>query len=194
MSLASSLKKLWNENGIIAVIVLIVAVYALNTLYKYFSAKSVNSSSEGAAAMSPEYKNSASEEKGAAHGATAGVDAHVGGILAAEEKPNDYAMINDVQTMAPQSGVADSSALLPKDANNQWAQLSPAGSGELKGINLLQAGYHIGIDTVGQTLRNANLQIRSEPPNPQMNVGPWNQTTISPDLMRVPLELGAGSQ
>jgi hypothetical protein len=189
MSLAS-LKKLWNENGIVAVIVLIVALYALNSLYKYFSAKSVNSTSEGAAAMAPEYKNS---EHAVADGATASAPV-VTGVQASEEKPNDYAMINEIQTMAPQSGVADASALLPKDANNQWAQLSPAGSGELKGINLLQAGYHIGIDTVGQTLRNANLQIRSEPPNPQMNVGPWNQTTISPDLMRVPLELGCGSQ
>lgn len=191
MSLAS-LKKLWNENGIVAVIVLIVALYALNSLYKYFSAKSVHTGSEGADVMAPEYKNSPSGEHGPATGATAAQVAL--GVQASEEKPNDYALINEVQTMAPQSGVADSSALLPKDANNQWAQLSPAGSGELKGINLLQAGYHIGIDTVGQTLRNANLQIRSEPPNPQMNVGPWNQTTISPDLMRVPLELGAGSQ
>jgi hypothetical protein len=84
--------------------------------------------------------------------------------------------------------------LLPKDQNSQWAQLNPAGKGDLANINLLKAGYHIGIDTIGQTLRNANLQIRSEPPNPQINVGPWNQSTIEPDFMRVPLELGAGPQ
>jgi len=58
----------------------------------------------------------------------------------------------------------------------------------------LKAGYHIGIDTIGQTLRNANLQIRSEPPNPQLYVGPWNNTTISPDFMRPPLEIGSASQ
>ena len=84
--------------------------------------------------------------------------------------------------------------LLPKDKNSQWAQLNPAGKGDLANINLLKAGYHIGIDTVGQTLRNANLQIRSEPPNPQINVGPWNLSTIEPDFMRVPLQLGAGAQ
>jgi hypothetical protein len=43
-------------------------------------------------------------------------------------------------------------------------------------------------------LRNANLQIRSEPPNPQMTVGPWNQSTIEPDFMRPPLEIGSGPQ
>jgi hypothetical protein len=84
--------------------------------------------------------------------------------------------------------------LLPKDNNSQWAQLNPTGKGDLANINLLKAGYHIGIDTIGQTLRNANLQIRSEPPNPQINTGPWNLSTIEPDFLRVPMELGQGSQ
>ena len=84
--------------------------------------------------------------------------------------------------------------LLPKDNNSQWAQLNPAGKGDLANINLLKAGYHIGIDTVGQTLRNANLQIRSEPANPQVSVGPWNLSTITPDFLRPTLELGQGAQ
>ena len=93
----------------------------------------------------------------------------------------------------PQQTV-DPMDLLPKDVNSQWAQLNPTGAGDLKGVNLLSAGALIGIDTIGNTLRNANLQVRSEPPNPQLNVGPWNNTTIAPDLMRVPLELGCGGQ
>jgi uncharacterized iron-regulated membrane protein len=92
------------------------------------------------------------------------------------------------------SPVADPSELLPKDTNSQWAQLNPSGSGDLQNVNLLRAGYHMGIDTIGNTLRNANLQLRSEPANPQLNVGPWNNTTIAPDTMRTPLELGQGSQ
>jgi hypothetical protein len=92
------------------------------------------------------------------------------------------------------SAVADPSELLPKDTNSQWAQLNPTGSGDLENVNLLRSGYHMGIDTIGNTLRNANLQLRSEPSNPQMNVGPWNNTTISPDTMRVPLEIGQGGQ
>ena len=90
--------------------------------------------------------------------------------------------------------VADPSELLPKDTNSQWAQLNPTGSGDLQNVNLLRSGYHMGIDTVGNSLRNANLQLRSEPANPQVNVGPWNNTTISPDTMRVPLEIGQGCQ
>jgi len=40
-------------------------------------------------------------------------------------------------------------------------------------------------------LRNANQQLRSDPPVPQVNVGPWHNTTIEADNMRVPLELGS---
>ena len=87
----------------------------------------------------------------------------------------------------------DPSELLPKDINSQWAQLNPAGSADFKNVNLLKAGSLIGIDTVGSTLRNANLQERSEPPNPTTSVSPWLNTTIEPDLMRLPLEIGTRS-
>jgi hypothetical protein len=187
MSVAS-LKKLFNENGVVSIIALIVGLYALSIMYKYFSSKSSYSTSEGADQMESQYKN----KEGSHTAGEAGPHLPVG-ILPADEKPNEYSLVNEVQTMQPVSG-GNSAELLPKDNNSQWAQLSPAGAGELQGINLLSAGFHIGIDTIGQTLRNANLQIRSEPPNPQISVGPWNQSTISPDLMRVPLELGSGSQ
>lgn len=84
--------------------------------------------------------------------------------------------------------------LLPKDSNSQFQQLSPNGDNGLENVNLLKAGYHAGIDSVGSSLRNANLQVRSEPPNPTTQVSPWMNTTIEPDLMRVPLELGCGPQ
>ena len=86
--------------------------------------------------------------------------------------------------------------LLPKDnaMDNNWSAVNQRGAGELSNINLLKAGYHAGIDTVGGTLRNANLQVRSEPPNPKTQVSPWLNSTIEPDLMRTPLELGCGSQ
>ena len=80
--------------------------------------------------------------------------------------------------------------LLPQDNSTAWAQVNPQGSGTLKDRNFLQAGHHIGINTVGQTLRNANLQLRSEPPNPQVKVSPWIQSTIDPDTNRKPLEIG----
>jgi hypothetical protein len=78
--------------------------------------------------------------------------------------------------------------LLPLDTNSTWAQMNPAGSGDLQGKNFLSAGALVGVNTIGQSLRNANYQLRAEPPNPQMQVGPWQQSTIEPDLQRRPLE------
>lgn len=80
--------------------------------------------------------------------------------------------------------------LLPQDNSTAWAQVNPQGAGTLKDKNFLQAAHHIGINTVGQTQRNANLQLRSEPPNPQVKVSPWLQSTIDPDVNRKPLEIG----
>lgn len=85
------------------------------------------------------------------------------------------------------------SDLLPKDAaNEKWARVNPAGQGDVDDKNYLNAGYHVGINTVAGTLRNANLQIRSEPPNPRAQVTPWNQSTIEPDLNRRPFEIDGG--
>lgn len=80
--------------------------------------------------------------------------------------------------------------LLPADANSTWAQVVPAGQGSVGDGQLLTAGFHVGTNTVGQTLRNANMQLRSEPPNPQVKVSPWMQSTIEPDVNRKPLEIG----
>ena len=83
------------------------------------------------------------------------------------------------------------SELLPKDMNSVWAEQNPMGPGSLKGKNFLSAGALIGVNTVGQSLRNANLQLRSEPPNPQVAVSIFNQSTIASDTSHRPLEIGA---
>jgi len=90
--------------------------------------------------------------------------------------------------------VANPSDLLPSDKNSQWASLNPVNQGNVNTPDLLQAGYHIGLDTIGQTLKNPNLQLRSDPIIPKKEIGPWNQSTYEPDLMRVPLEVGCGPQ
>ena len=81
------------------------------------------------------------------------------------------------------------SELLPKDANSVWAEQNPMGNGSLKGKNFLSAGALIGVNTVGQSLRNANQQIRSEPPNPQVPVSIFLNSTIEPDVNRRNLEI-----
>ena len=83
--------------------------------------------------------------------------------------------------------------LLPKDKKNDVNNFNkeyPVSEGILKGVNFLESGYQVGVNTVGQSLRNSNQQLRSEPANPQVNVSPWQNTTIGPDLARRPLEAG----
>ena len=45
-----------------------------------------------------------------------------------------------------------------------------------------------GENTQGSSLRNANRQLRSEPANSRAMVSPWMNSTIEPDLQRLPLE------
>ena len=82
--------------------------------------------------------------------------------------------------------------LLPKDAANlKWAEVNPSSSGDIRDQNFLTAGYHIGVNTVGQSLRNANLQLRSEIPNPQVAVSPWMISTIEPEVRATSFEIGS---
>jgi hypothetical protein len=39
-------------------------------------------------------------------------------------------------------------------------------------------------------LRNENFQLRSDPPNPKMNVTPWNLSTITSDFNKSPTDIG----
>jgi hypothetical protein len=93
------------------------------------------------------------------------------------------------------SRVASPTELLPSDQNSEWAALNPVNmsQGNIIAGDMLQAGYHIGLDTIGQTMKNANLQLRSDPIIPKQNVGPWNQSTYEPDYARVPLEVGCSA-
>ena len=97
---------------------------------------------------------------------------------------SDFASAGGMQTTSqgmPSSCAKKETAkpeeLLPvQGQGNEFSTLNPNGSGDLQSVNLLKAGHHIGINTVGQSLRNANLQVRSEPANPQQKVSPWGNS------------------
>jgi len=103
--------------------------------------------------------------------------------------PSANNQMNQLPSECYPKDVLSSADLLPRDANSLWAQVNPSGQGSLADQNFLTAGFHIGINTIGQTLRNANRQLRSEPLNPQVKVSPWMQTTLEPDINRRPLEI-----
>ena len=133
------------------------------------------SASEGSGDENASFKTVEAPQNNAANNNNAPENNNAGNRLPNECYPKDV--------LTPQD-------LLPQDANSTWAQTVPNGQGSLGDQNFLNAGFHVGINTVGQSLRNANLQLRSEPPNPQLKVSPWLQTTIGPDVNRRPMEIG----
>ena len=85
---------------------------------------------------------------------------------------------------AANSGVGLSSSLLPREMASQedFGQFAP--DDILKGQNFLDPRNQIGMpETIGGSLRNANQQIRADPPNPK-KAYEWNNSTIVPDLMQ----------
>jgi hypothetical protein len=113
-------------------------------------------------------------------------------MLETNRSVNESGEVSNLGQYMPQEcypkDILSSKDLLPGGADSTWAQVVPAGQGALTDQNFLTAGHHLGMNTVGNSLRNASHDLRSEIPNPQAQVSPWNQTTIGPDLMRRPLD------
>ena len=95
---------------------------------------------------------------------------------------------NQPEENKPRDNILNCQELLPADSNSIHAQVAPNNNGDVCTKNLLNAGHHIGVNTTGCSMRNSNRGLRSEPPNPQVQVSPWLQTTICPDVYRRPLE------
>lgn len=71
------------------------------------------------------------------------------------------------------------------DPNSAWTKMNPSNPGSLLDKNFLDAGYMIGVNTQGSSLRNPNLSLRPDPPIPRAPVA-WTGgiSTIEPDLLR----------
>lgn len=85
------------------------------------------------------------------------------------------------------AGTGLASSLLPREVASQedFGQFAPEDI--LAGQNFLEPRSQIGFpESIGGALRNANQQLRAEPPNPKEPFV-WNNSTIVPNLMQRPL-------
>src|SRR6056300_32124 len=85
------------------------------------------------------------------------------------------------------AGTGLASSLLPREVASQedFGEFAPEDI--LAGQNFLEPRAQIGFpETVSGALRNANQQIRADPPNPKEPFV-WNNSTIATDTMRRPL-------
>lgn len=185
-----------NDYGIGGIIMAILVIYGLFMVFKHLGSKGM-SGAESAQSMPSQYGGASGSVSSSPNGTGSTVQPSDG--LGHDET---YAAVSGVQTSIPMMPsscstpmITNPAELLPKDTNSQWAELNPSGKGELANVNLLRAGYNIGISTIGGSLRNANQQIRSDPVTPNLsNVSIWNQSTITPNFMQVPFEIGSGAQ
>jgi|SRR5210317_65670 hypothetical protein len=81
------------------------------------------------------------------------------------------------------AGTGLASSLLPREvAQGEFGEFSPEDL--LKGQNFLEPRQQIGFpETIGGALRNANQQLRADPPNAKQPYV-WNNSTIVPDTMQ----------
>lgn len=85
---------------------------------------------------------------------------------------------------AMNNGTGLASSLLPREVATQedFGQFAPEDI--LSAQNFLDPRQQIGFpETLGGALRNANQQLRADPPNPKKPYT-WNNSTIVPDLMQ----------
>jgi hypothetical protein len=76
------------------------------------------------------------------------------------------------------------SSLLPREVASaeDFGEFAPEDI--LAGQNFLEPRQQVGFpETIGGALRNANQQLRSDPPNPKKPFV-WNNSTIVPDMMQ----------
>lgn len=116
--------------------------------------------------------------------ASSEMDAELAGASGAALQPASL----DEKAGTPVKEVAHPTELLPKSDSNVLSKLNPMSNDAQVLPDMLGAGSMMG--TQSSTLRNANLQVRSDPAIAKVDVGPWSNSTIEADHMRVPLELG----
>lgn len=199
--MAFSFKSVSHQFGKLGPILMVaLGVYFLYELSKYMGQKG-RAGHEGQGGMPSHAKSSSSSSSATSFSQPVALSAD-NGLFEGNFKP-EFSSAQGLQTSSPSQvpqlpsrpQIENPADLLPKDQNQQWAMLNPTGKGELENINLLKAGHFIGIDTVGQSLRNPSYDIRSQPPVPKFNTGPWMQSTITgDDYMKPPFEIGIGKQ
>lgn len=165
----ASLKKLMSDYGLGAIIILLLLAFAISTLSDYINNKALGGS-EGHANLAASAAAYSDGPSGPSAGPSAG-----------EGSSSEFAPVSGNQSSpTPITNPAD---LLPRDSNNEFSEMAPTANGG-NNAALLDAGHHIGSSGSDAPLRNANLQIRGEDPNPRNYSGPWNQSTIEPDVDR----------
>ena len=163
------------NNDILKVLVVILGIYLIYTYY--FKPQEKYGSYYG---MIPEQLENVQQEMTLAQPESQLVEAPIAQM---EQQQIDKIVAGQDQIKADD--------LLPKyDDANAFAKENPV-SKLLKEQNFLISGYHAGVNTVLQSNKIGNLDLRSLPPIPKESVGPWSQSSYeqSPGQLRRGVEI-----
>jgi hypothetical protein len=154
MKLLKNLKKFIKANHLIAILGLFVLIVAISQ----FSKRKSNVTDNMNGGSYPQKLQVGNIPEGASSG---GEDTY------ATIQPSAPATGGEIAPPSPNE-------LLPNSAAHTE-------TGDMSNTNLLSAGHHIGIDTVGGSRGNANLQLRADPVIQKVEVGPWGHSTHEQD-------------
>lgn len=143
------------KNDMLKVILILVAVYFF---MKYYNRESLDNVESEPVASQPEL-------------AQPDVKAVAAPVLVPEEQQKQVERV-----VAGQTQLTANDLLPTYDDANEFAKQNPV-SQLLQEQNFLQAGYHMGINTVVQSNKIPYLDIRSCPPIPKTEVGPFNNSS-----------------
>ncbi len=175
-----NLKSLKKNCNVYNIFLMVVIIGILFLIYRY-------SKSKGLFRDNMQNVDNVNEKESVSEGPEIMAADLVGGGSGAPASANGLTTSGKAGSSCNNEPVMNPQDLLPSDANKAWTELNPPDVG-LKNKTFMKAGEQIG--SISQVLRNPNLQLRSEPPNPQVETGPWNGTTIEGDPLRRPLEIG----
>jgi hypothetical protein len=185
------------ETVFIGVLIALAAVYVINDFYPLYPAP-VESAAISAEKKLEAFENAAVVSKPSMPTAEAAIADKVvvegpvkaEGASLASVPPSAEVVPRSIKYLESKRETPNLEAgdLLPDDTNSAWSNVDPAGQGSVAYKNWLEAGYHIGVNTIGSSLKNGSRDLRAEPLNPQQVVSPWMQSSFEPDLLRRPLE------
>jgi hypothetical protein len=189
MTVLNKISKGIKNEHVLGVIALLFVVYAF---YKYSEGKNIlqapmTALNPASYSSNPSIENVSSQSITNSNSTYAPYNGNSNSQIATSA--DSASAINQLVSTKAVSNPAD---LLPNSSANDWSNLNPVSSSDLRNINLLNPTQLVGINTQGSSLRNSNLQVRSEPANPRTNTNcPWNISTIETDTFRRPLEIGS---
>jgi hypothetical protein len=116
--------------------------------------------------------------------------------LAPAPTPTSTSLTTTQQNMAALAEENDANQItfncsdyLPQETNQDWFE-TDFDNAQLQcdSTSLVTTDrYIVGVNTVGQSLKNASYDLRAQPPCPKFKVSPWNNSTIEPDFNIKPL-------